>query len=162
MPKILFCNIVFSRVFPWIVAFPCRISNKIKYLNKIGKPRFKRCILAQCSGIGWFIFNLTNAEFLHTVSAQYPASCGFFRLDAMLRRERNYCEQSFASSSSMHVHVTPMSKRQMTSLSFVLQETIAKQQLCTYNHTFFCTFLSRFCTTTTWKCLISCLMENVN
>ena len=27
---------------------------------------------------------------------------------------------------------------------------------------FFCTFLSRFCTTTTWKCLISCFMENVN
>ena len=26
----------------------------------------------------------------------------------------------------------------------------------------FCTFLSRFCTTTTWKCLISRLMENIN
>ena len=25
-----------------------------------------------------------------------------------------------------------------------------------------CTFLSRFCTTTTWKCLISCFMEDVN
>ena len=27
---------------------------------------------------------------------------------------------------------------------------------------FLCTFLSRFCTTTTWKCLISCFMEDVN
>ena len=30
------------------------------------------------------------------------------------------------------------------------------------SRTLFCTFLSRFCTTTTWKCLISCFMENVN
>ena len=28
--------------------------------------------------------------------------------------------------------------------------------------TLFCTFLSRFCTTTTWKCLISRFMEKVN
>ena len=27
---------------------------------------------------------------------------------------------------------------------------------------FFCTFLSRFCTNTTWKCLISRFMENAN
>ena len=30
------------------------------------------------------------------------------------------------------------------------------------SRTLFCTFLSRFCTTTTWKCLISCFMEKVN
>ena len=29
-------------------------------------------------------------------------------------------------------------------------------------HYTFCTFLSRFCTTTTWKCLISRFMENLN
>ena len=41
-----------------------------------------------------------------------------------LRRERNHCEQPFAFPSSMRVHVTPRSKRQMTSLSLVLQETL--------------------------------------
>ena len=30
------------------------------------------------------------------------------------------------------------------------------------HHTFFPTFFSRFCTTTTWKCLISRFMENAN
>ena len=38
---------------------------------------------------------------------------------------------------------------------------IAKQQLRTCI-TLFCTFLSCFCTTTTWKCLISRFMEDVN
>ena len=38
---------------------------------------------------------------------------------------------------------------------------LAKQQLCTcIKH--FCTFLCRRCTTTTWNCLISCLVEDVN
>ena len=37
----------------------------------------------------------------------------------------------------------------------------AKQQLCTCI-TLFCTFLCRQCTTTTWKCLISRFVENVN
>ena len=37
----------------------------------------------------------------------------------------------------------------------------AKQQLCTCT-TLFCIFLYRRCTTTTWKCLISCFVENVN
>ena len=36
--------------------------------------------------------------------------------------------------------------------------TLAKQQLCTCI-TFFCTFLCRHCTTTTWKCLISRFMK---
>ena len=65
----------------------------------------------------------------------YPASSGFSRLDAALRRKRNHCEQPFAFPSSMRVHVT--------SLSLVLQETSAKQQLCTY-FTIFCSFLSVF------------------
>ena len=38
---------------------------------------------------------------------------------------------------------------------------LAKQQLRTCI-THFCTFLSRFCTTTMWKCLISRFMEDVN
>ena len=38
---------------------------------------------------------------------------------------------------------------------------LAKQQLCTYI-TLFCTFLSRRCTTTTWKCLISRFVEDGN
>ena len=38
---------------------------------------------------------------------------------------------------------------------------LAKQQLCTCI-TLFCTFLCRHCTTTTWKCLISRFVENVN
>ena len=38
---------------------------------------------------------------------------------------------------------------------------IAKQQLCTYI-TLFCTFLSRRCTNTTWKCLFSRFVEDVN
>ena len=54
----------------------------------------------------------------------YPASSGFSRPDAALRRKRNHCEQPFAFPSSMRVHVM--------SLSLVLQETSAKQQLCTF------------------------------
>ena len=38
---------------------------------------------------------------------------------------------------------------------------LAKQQLCTCV-TLFCTFLCRRCTTTTWKCLISRFVEDVN
>ena len=38
---------------------------------------------------------------------------------------------------------------------------LAQQQLRTCI-TLFCTFLSRFCTTTTWKCLISRFIEDVN
>ena len=38
---------------------------------------------------------------------------------------------------------------------------LAKQQLCTCI-TLFCTFLCRRCTTTTWKCLISRCVEDVN
>ena len=38
---------------------------------------------------------------------------------------------------------------------------ISKKQLCTCI-TLFRTFLSRFCTTTTWKCLILRFMEDVN
>ena len=38
---------------------------------------------------------------------------------------------------------------------------LAKQQLCTCI-TLFCTFLSRRCTTTTWKCLISRFVEDGN
>ena len=36
-----------------------------------------------------------------------------------------------------------------------------KQQLCAYI-TLFCTFLCRHCTATTWKCLISRFVEDVN
>ena len=35
--------------------------------------------------------------------------------------ERNHCERPFAFPSSMRVHVTPMSKRQMTSLPLSLR-----------------------------------------
>ena len=39
---------------------------------------------------------------------------------------------------------------------------IAKQQVCSYIR-LFCTFLCRYCTTmTTWKCLISRFMEDLN
>ena len=38
---------------------------------------------------------------------------------------------------------------------------LAKQQLCTCI-TLFCTFLSRRCTTTTWKCLISRFVKDGN
>ena len=41
------------------------------------------------------------------------------------------------------------------------KKAIAKQQLCTCI-TLFCTFLSRRCTTTTWKCLISRFVEDGN
>ena len=131
MPKIFFVVLYYCIFpgFPLNRSLPLSDLKQNKISEQIGKPRFKRCILAQCSGIGWFIFNLPNAEFLHTGSAQYPASCGFSRLDAMLRRKRNYCQHPFPLASSMRVHLTPISKRQMTSLSFVLQETIAKLQL---------------------------------
>ena len=85
----------------------------------------------------------------------YPASSGFSRPDAALRRKRNHCEQPFAFPSSMRVHVT--------SLSLVLQETSAKQQLCTY-FTIFCSFLSVFTRLRRKKkCVILLFfMENVN
>ena len=38
---------------------------------------------------------------------------------------------------------------------------LAKQQLCTCIK-LICTFLCRHCTTTTWKCLISCFVDDVN
>ena len=38
---------------------------------------------------------------------------------------------------------------------------IVKQQLCTCI-TLFSTFLTRRCTATTWKCLVSCFLEDVN
>ena len=38
---------------------------------------------------------------------------------------------------------------------------LAKQQLCTCS-TLFCTFICRHCATTTWKCLISRFMEDIN
>ena len=38
---------------------------------------------------------------------------------------------------------------------------LAKQQLCKCI-TLFCTFVCRYCTTTTWKCLISRFVGNVN
>ena len=66
-----------------------------------------------------------------------------------------------AFPSSKCVHVMPTSKHQMTSLSLVLQETLAKQQLCTCI-TLFCTFLCCFCMTTILKCLISQFIEKVN
>ena len=39
---------------------------------------------------------------------------------------------------------------------------LAKQQLCTCITPFNCTFVCRHCTTTTWECLISRFVENVN
>ena len=42
---------------------------------------------------------------------------------ATLRRWRNHCENPFAFSSSMCVHMTPTSKSTMTSLPLVSQET---------------------------------------
>jgi len=75
-------------------------------------------------------------HFTSTIGRQpYPASSGFSGPDATLRRKSNHCEQPFAFPSSMRVHVT--------SLSLVLQETSAKQQLCTF-FSIFCSFLSVF------------------
>ena len=106
-------------------------------------------------------------------------SSGFSRPDPTLRRERNDLEQPFGFPSSMRVHVPRLtSKRQITSLFLLLKETLGtlryndatatrtsknnnrfNKQTCT---TLFCTFRYRFCTTTTWKCLISLFMENIN
>ena len=51
-----------------------------------------------------------------------------------------------------------MRKQGMTELGHLLW---TKQQLCT-SSTLFGTFLCRHCTTTTWKCLISRFIDNVN
>ena len=39
---------------------------------------------------------------------------------------------------------------------------ISKTTTLLVHHAFFADFFARFCTTTTWKCLISRFMENVN
>ena len=52
-----------------------------------------------------------------------PASSGFSKLDATLWMERNRWERPFAFPSSMLVHLTPESERQITSLPLDSQET---------------------------------------
>ena len=54
----------------------------------------------------------------------YPVSSGFSCRNAMLWRERNHCEWQIAPPSSMLVHLSLMSKRQMTSLPLFWQETL--------------------------------------
>ena len=74
----------------------------------------------------------------------YPASSGFSRPDAALRRKRNHCEQPFAFPSSMRVHVTSLSHAR----------NISKTTTLHVLHNFL--FISfRFYTSTTWKkCVI--------
>ena len=109
------------------------------------------------SSFSWFRVLIS----LDLSSPLYPASSGCSWQDATLQRERNHCQQQFAFPSSKRVHMIPTSKCQMTSLSLVLQQTLAKQQLCICIK-LFRTFLCCFCMTTTLKCLISRLLENVN
>ena len=54
----------------------------------------------------------------------YPVSSAFSCRNAMLWRERNHCEWQIALPSSMLVHVSLMSKHQMTSLPLFWQETL--------------------------------------
>ena len=59
--------------------------------------------------IMFFSFDYVINEMVNVAAVQprsdYPASSGFSRPDATLRWERNHCEQPFAFSSSMRVHV---------------------------------------------------------
>ena len=95
----------------------------------------------------------------------YLVSSGLSRLDVTLSRERNYSERSFAFPSSMRVHVTPTSKRQMTVLPLDSHENVKKIVLTSKtgtllpHHTFLYTsfpFLHDY------DVKISRLLENVN
>ena len=81
----------------------------------------------------------------------YPASSGFSRADAMLRRERNHFEHPSAFPSSMHVHVmTTNIQRQDGNENF--NKTIgliSKATTLHTHHAFIFAFLCHFCTTTT-------------
>ena len=57
--------------------------------------------------------------------------------------------------------ISPLNTRIATRTSKKQWVEWAKQQLCTCS-TLFCKFLCRHCTTTTWKCVISRFMEDVN
>ena len=69
------------------------------------------------------VANVSNGFMVTTMRRDCPASSGFSRLDATLWMERNRWERPFAFPSSMRVHVTPKSKRQITSLPLDSQET---------------------------------------
>ena len=117
-----------------------RLKNIIcKQLNAFLKINFNIKIWTNLGGNFLETFWHSREQVFSILRAQsgqpYPVSSGFSRPHAALRRKRNHCEQPFAFPSGMRVHVTP--------LSLVLQETSAKQQLCTY-FTMFCSFLSVF------------------
>ena len=94
----------------------------------------------------------------------YPASSGFSRPDATLRRERNHFEHPSAFPSRMRVHVmTTNIQRQDGNENF--NKTIgliSKATTLHAHHAFIFAFLCHFCTTTTWRCLILRFMDNVN
>ena len=73
-------------------------------------------------------------------------------------------EQSWWSSSIITIIIIELKQRRrgrQRERQNKARFRLAKQQLCTCI-TLFCTFLCRHCTTTTWKCLISRLVEDVN
>ena len=66
------------------------------------------------------LFGLITCGWSVVPSQQWFSS----RPNATLRRERSYFERPFDFPSSMRVHVTPTSKRQMTSIPLVSQEIL--------------------------------------
>ena len=87
--------------------------------------------------------------------------CDFIELDLFSvhkNAEKNLAniQQSWSHAPGLAIRELKQRRRRKCS-GFIL----AKQQLCTWI-TLFCTFLSRRCTTTTWKCLISRFVENRN
>ena len=109
-------------------------------------------------------FILDQVELYYTPSNYYPASSGFSRPDAMLRWERNHCEQPFAFPSSMCAHVmTTNIQREDGNENF--NKTIgliSKKTTLHVHHAFIFAFLCHFCSTTTWRCLILRFMDNLN
>ena len=132
------------------------------------------------SGFTWKFFNIIRKKalrpflpFLHVSESIWSPYCEQWFLQAgsyVTRREKTHCERPFASASSMRVHVTP---RPNDVISLVLQKTLKNFKFplrdCNENdnktiglisktktlnvHYTFSTFLCRFCTTTTRKCL---------
>lgn len=65
-----------------------------------------------------------NFQYTNPPPILYPVNSGFSCRNAMLWRERNHCEWQIALPLSMLIHVSLMSKRQMTSLPLFWQETL--------------------------------------
>ena len=97
----------------------------------------------------------------------YPASSGFSRPDATLRRDRRQTTASNrflfhrACASTWWLRMSNGKTATKTSTKLWIG-LIGKTTTLHVHHAFIFAFLCHFCTTTTWRCLILRFMDNVN